>query len=225
MKTFVNSLVAAAALMGLALPAWAADQKITAEPKTAVEQKIATVDLNKVFTRYYKTVQSTAAIRAEADDIEKERAQMVDAEKKHKDEWQALIEKANDQAASAEARDRSTKDAKDKYAELEAEDQALTQFARRAGTRLEEKKRQRTEDIVKEILNVLGADAKAAGYAMVLDSSGASANGTPALLFSNGQNDLTDDLIKELNAAAPAASLDTNSVPAASATNSPPAAK
>ena len=215
MKTFVNSLVAAAALMGLALPAWAADQKITAEPKTAVEQKIATVDLNKVFTRYYKTVQSTAAIRAEADDIEK----------KHKDEWQALIEKANDQAASAEARDRSTKDAKDKYAELEAEDQALTQFARRAGTRLEEKKRQRTEDIVKEILNVLAADAKAGGYTLVFDSSGASANGTPALLFSNGQNDLTDALIKELNAAAPAASLDTNSVPAASATNSPPAAK
>jgi hypothetical protein len=38
---------------------------------------------------------------------------------------------------------------------------------------------------------------------MVLDVSGESANMAPLVLFSSGVNDLTDSLIKELNAGAP----------------------
>jgi hypothetical protein len=41
-----------------------------------------------------------------------------------------------------------------------------------------------------------------------LDISGDSANMTPVVLYSSGVNDLTETLIKELNAAAPAGSLD-----------------
>jgi Skp family chaperone for outer membrane proteins len=179
----------------------------------AADQKIATVDLSKVFEGYYKTIQSTASIRLEAADMEKERAQMVDASKKHEDEWRALIDKANDQAASPEARDRSKKDASDKYAELENDKQSLATYDRVARQRLGEKQHQRRDDIVKEITGVLNADAKAAGYTMVLDISGASANMTPVVLYSNGQNDMTEALLKELNAAAPPGSLDTNTLP------------
>ena len=44
---------------------------------------------------------------------------------------------------------------------------------------------------------------KPAGYTLVLDISGESANMAPVVLFSSGANDLTDNLIKELNAGAP----------------------
>lgn len=197
MKNVVHSLVLASAL--LALSAFAADQKI------------ATVDLSKVFDKYYKTIQSTASLKLEAADMDKERAQMIDSEKKHEDEWRALIDKANDQAVSAEARDQSKKAAADKYAELESDKQSLAEFNRVATTRLREKQHQRTEEILNEIRGVLNADAKAAGYTLVLDSSGVSLNSAPVVVFSNGQNDLTDSLIKELNAAAPPGALDTNS--------------
>ena len=83
---------------------------------------------------------------------------------------------------------------------------------------MHEKEIQRRDNIVAEIRNVLNADAKAGGFTLVLDSSGESANMTPFLLFSNGQNDMTDALIKELNATAPPGALDTNA-PAASITN------
>jgi hypothetical protein len=43
---------------------------------------------------------------------------------------------------------------------------------------------------------------------------------TPVVLYSNGQSDMTDALIKELNAAAPPGSLDTNT-PATSALTTP----
>jgi hypothetical protein len=41
--------------------------------------------------------------------VEKERAQMVESGRKHEDEWRKLIDKANDQAISAEERDKSKK--------------------------------------------------------------------------------------------------------------------
>jgi hypothetical protein len=103
---------------------------------------------------------------------------------------------------------------------LENDKQSITTFDRVARQRLEEKQRQRRDDIVKEIMGVLTADAKSAGYTMVLDTSGASANMAPVVLFSNGQNDMTDALIKELNATAPPGSLDTNT-PATSTLGGP----
>ena len=83
--------------------------------------------------------------------MEKERAQMIDAEKKHEEDWKALIDKANDQATSAEARDRNKRAASEKYSELENDKQSITTFDRVARQRLEEKQRQRRDDIVKEI--------------------------------------------------------------------------
>ena len=105
---------------------------------------------------------------------------------------------ANDQAVSAEERDKSKKAAEEKYRELESDKQSITEFDRVASTRLHEKEQQRRDDIVKEIRVVLNADAKAAGYTMVLDPSGESANMVPVVLYTNGQNDLTDALIKEV---------------------------
>jgi len=206
MKNPVTKILLAAALICAAIPSGAADQKI------------GTIDLRKVFDKYYKTIQSTVSLKQEAGEMEKERGQMIADEKKHEEEWRKLIDKANDQAVSAEERDKSKKAAEQKYSELESDKQAITEFDRVATSRLGEKERQRRDAIVAEIRNLLNADAKAAGYTMVVDSSGESANMTPVLLYSNGQNDLTDTLIKELNATAPPGSLDTN-LPAASTSN------
>jgi Skp family chaperone for outer membrane proteins len=177
---------------------------------SAAEMKIATVDLRKVFEKYYKTVQSTVIIKQDAADMEKERKQMVDKAKTHEDEWRNLIDKANDQAVSAEERDKSKKAAEEKYGELETDKQSISEFDRVASNRLHEKEQQRRDDIVKEIRHVLDADAKSGGYAIVFDSSGESANMVPVMLYNNGQNDLTDALIKELNSTAPPGTLDTN---------------
>jgi Skp family chaperone for outer membrane proteins len=167
------------------------------------EQKIATVDLARVFETYYKTVRSTVALKQEASDMQKERKDMVDAEQKQEAEWQKLIDKAEDQAVSAEERDKSRKAAQEKYREIGSAKQTIQEYDRASTARLREKERQRRDDIVKEIRGVLDADAKAGGYTLVLDVSGESANMAPFILFSSGVNDLTDNLIKELNAGAP----------------------
>jgi Skp family chaperone for outer membrane proteins len=146
------------------------------------EQKIATFNLRKAFDSYYKTITSTAALKQEAADVDKERTQMVENGRKHEDEWRKLIDKANDQSLSAEERDKAKKAAADKYAELETDKQYINTFDREAGARLREKEHLRRDDIVKEIEGVVAAHAKAAGYTMVLDPSGESANLAPVVL-------------------------------------------
>jgi Skp family chaperone for outer membrane proteins len=187
----------------------------------AADQKIATFNLRKAFDSYYKTIQSTAALKQEAAEVDKERTQMVENGRKHEDEWRKLIDKANDQSLSAEERDKAKKAASDKYAELETDKQYINTFDREASARLREKERLRRDDIVKEISAVVSAHAKAAGYILVLDVSGESANLAPVVLYANGQDDMTDGIIKELNAAAPPGSLDTNTPAASNLLHSP----
>jgi outer membrane protein len=166
------------------------------------EQKIATVDLQKVFEQFYKTQRSNMKFKQEAADMDKERKDLVDAGKKQEAEWQKLIDKAEDQAVSAEQRAKSKKAAEDAFRQVKSAEQTIQEFDRMSSAKLREENRQRRDDIVKEIRNVLNADAKAAGYTLVLDVSGESANMAPVVIYSSGVNDLTEGLIKELNAAA-----------------------
>ena len=89
-------------------------------PASAPEQKIATVDLAKSLRKFYKTVRSTQALKHEASDMEKERKDMVDAEKKQEGEWQKLIDKAEDQAVSAENAPGAKKPPRKNYAKSKA---------------------------------------------------------------------------------------------------------
>jgi Skp family chaperone for outer membrane proteins len=201
MKKMIQTLAVAAAALALASVCPLA----RASTNTMAEQKIGQVDLQKVFEKYYKTVRLQAALKQEAADLQKERNDMIDNGKKLEGEWQKLLDKSEDQAVSAEERAKSKKAAEDKFREVKAAEQAIQEYDRTSAARLEEKRRQRHDDIVHEIRGVLEAQAKAAHYTLVLDVSGDSANTVPVVIYSTGLNDLTEGVIKELNAGAPAA--------------------
>jgi outer membrane protein len=185
----------------------------------AAEQKIAIFNLGKALDSYYKTIQSTAALKVEETEASKEETQMIESERKHEEEFRSLVEKANDQAVSAEERDKSKQAAGEKRTELDNDKQSINEFDRMASAKLREKVRLKRQDIINEIEGVVQAHAKAAGYSLVLDSSGESLNGATVVVYTNGQDDLTDGIIKELNAAAPPGSLDTNTPATPSPTN------
>jgi len=167
----------------------------------AADQKIGTVDLHKVFATYYKTVRSNEDMRAKGADMEKEQKELENAELKLEDEWQKLIDKAEDQALSADERAKSKKAAESKLVEIKASKQNLQQFNVAANSKMREWERERRDNIVKDIKEVLKVQAKAAGYTLVLDVSGETSDMEPVVLYSTGVNDMTEGLIKELNAA------------------------
>jgi Skp family chaperone for outer membrane proteins len=170
------------------------------------QAKIGTVDLKKIFDGYYKTSQAQMNLREEASDKEKAFKQMGEDFNKSKDDWQKLNDKANDQAVSVEEREKSKQAGEKKFLELREKEAGLEEFRRSATAQLQEKTRRMRDKVVTEIREVLNARAKSAGYTLVLDTSGESGNNnTPLAIYTSGENDLTETVLNQLNATAPAA--------------------
>jgi Skp family chaperone for outer membrane proteins len=76
---------------------------------------------------------------------------------------------------------------------------------RRTHTRLLETKTQdMRQDLLKDISAVVNTMASEAGYTLVLEKSGNTMNLIPPVLFSQGSLEITDAVIKKLNAGKPA---------------------
>jgi outer membrane protein len=166
--------------------------------------RIATVDLGRVFTNYWKTKQAQVAIDEHRADIEKTDKEMVANFTRAKDEYQKVLDSVNDPAVSSEERDKRKRDAESKLRDLKEQDDNLAQFERGSQTSLQEQFKRTRDNIVSDIRVVVSAKAKADGYTMVIDTASQTVNGTPMVLYYvPGTNDITDGVTKQLNVGAP----------------------
>ncbi|MBC8001215.1 MAG: OmpH family outer membrane protein [Opitutaceae bacterium] len=174
---------------------------ITAGAQTP--QKIGTVDLRKLFDNYYKTKQADAALKEEAAEMDKQRKDMIEKFRKDEQDYQTARDKASDQAVSAESRDKSKKEADKMLVDLKEREAVIQAFERTARTQLAEKQRRLRDKVLVEIREVINQKAKAAGFNLVLDSAADSFNQTPVLIYTAGDNDITEQVLGVLNANAP----------------------
>ena len=168
------------------------------------ESKIAIIDLTRVFEKYWKTKQANAQLEEQKADISKRKKGMLDDYQKANDEYKKLLESANDQAASSDEREKRKSAAEKKLMEINEIQQTATLFQRNSDENLAIQVRRMTENLLRDIRDLIEAKAKAGGYSMVIDTSAKSLVGTPVVLYNNGQNDLTDEILSQLNAGAPA---------------------
>jgi outer membrane protein len=167
------------------------------------QTKIATVDLRKLFDNYYKTKLAQAAIQERAAQLDKDDKSMKDDLKKGSDDYQKLLQQANDQALSADERDRRKQSADDKLKQLQASKTAIDQFERQAQTTLGEQRQRMRDNIIVEIKAAVTTKAKAAGDTLVFDTAAETVNGTMAVVYTTGDNDLTESVLAQLNAGEP----------------------
>jgi outer membrane protein len=167
------------------------------------QTKIATVDLKKIFDNYYKKNLAQAAIKERADQLDKDDKSMKDDLQKGSDDYKKLLEQANDQALSADERDRRRQAADDKFKQLQSQKAAIDQFERQAQTTLGEQRQRMRDNILAEIKAAVAIKAKAAGDTMVFDTAAETISSTPVIIYSAGENDLTDAVLAQLNAGAP----------------------
>jgi len=165
--------------------------------------RIGTVDLRKIFDNYWKTKQADAALKDRAADLEKDHKTMLEEWKKAKDEYQTMLTAANDQTLSLEERDRRKKSAEDKLKQIKESEDTIAQYERQARSTIDEQRKRMRDTIVEEIRAAVESKARAAGYALVLDTVAESANNTPVVLYSNNENDMTKEVLAQLNAGAP----------------------
>lgn len=169
------------------------------------QYRIATVDLGRVFTNYWKTKQAQIVIDEKKSDIEKTGRDMLTTFNKAKEDYQKLMDSVNDPAVSALERDKRKKSAEDKLKDLKEQDNALAEFDRGSQASLRESLNRTRDNIISDIRITVSAKAKADNYSLVIDTAAVSANGTPVILYSApGDNDITEAVIKQINVGAPA---------------------
>ena len=151
------------------------------------QNRIATVDLRKIFDNYWKTKQADAALKDRQADLEKDHKTMLDDWKKTKEEYQTLLTDANNQTLSVEEREKRKKAAEDKFKQIKESEDTITQYERQARANLDEQRKRMRDRIVEEIRTAVNGKAKAAGYTLVFDTAAESANNTPVLLYSNNE--------------------------------------
>jgi outer membrane protein len=167
------------------------------------QTKIATVDLRKLFDGYYKTKLAQAEIQERKLQLEKDDKSMLDDFKKANDGYQQLLAQANDQAISADERDRRKQSANDKLKQLQDRKTTIDQYERSAQSTLSEQLQRMRDKVLVDIQAAVSDRAKAGGYSIVLDSAAQSTAATAIMVYHGSENDLTDEVLKQLNAGAP----------------------
>ena len=152
------------------------------------QQKIATVKMRELFENYAKARENDAAFKKKMSGVAGEAKAKRETFQKGKEELAKFAGNVNDPAAQA------------KLKELKEMEQGILQFENKARQEADEESRKIRKELLDEMRKVIDAKAKAGGYALVLNASAENAVGLPDVPYSSGENDITKDVLTELNA-------------------------
>jgi len=167
--------------------------------------KFGTVDMNRVFSEYYKTKNAQTkyaeAEKAANDDLNGR----VDTLKKSMQEISAINSDLEKTDLTKEARDAKLKEQQTKVAAARSMDREIADFRSAKQKTLQDQFLRMRKDIVDDIMKSVNDLVKAKGYDIVFDKSGLSAGAVPVVLFSRDDLDFSQDVISALNKNAPVA--------------------
>ncbi len=170
------------------------------------EVKVAVIDLKKVFDGYYRTKQADTQLKERAADFDKARSGLIEDYKKANADFTKLIESANDQAVSADERDKRKKEVEKKQSELKEQEDSIRKFDANSRQSLGEQQLRMRDSVLKDIRGAIEEKCKASGFQLVVDTAATSVNQTPVVIYTSllgSENDISDAVLKSLNASAP----------------------
>jgi outer membrane protein len=186
---------------------------LSAEAQT----KVASVDMKKLFNGSWKFKQSSTILEDRKTSHRKELKSMADDLDKISKEYKQLLEQANDPLISADEREKRKSAAAGKSKDVNNAKVALEQYQRQAETSLVELEQRLSSNLVAEIQKKVTARAKAGGYTTVINTAA-----TEVVVYADPAGDITESVLKDLNADAPPDWLkSTGSLPATLKPNSP----
>lgn len=168
------------------------------------QMRIGIVDYTKVVAGYWKTKEATTALKERREDLLKELKGLGENIKKGEEDYKKLLEETNDQAVSAAERDKRKSSAEAKLKSVSEDKERFREFDRNASANLKEQAQRMNERLDEKIRAVIASRAKSAGYALVLDSTARTAENRLVVAYTNGENDITESVLEQLNADAPA---------------------
>ena len=135
--------------------------------------RIATVDLSRVFTNYWRTKEADTFLQDRRAEMAKSEKELMGNLQKAQEEYKRLDAEARDQAVAAEEREKRKKATVDKLKDIEDLKADFDKFERQARADLSERYMRLRDNLLGEIRGVINSRAKAAGFMLVLDAAAA----------------------------------------------------
>ncbi len=152
------------------------------------QTRIAKVNVRLLFEGYQKAKEQDAAFKKRMVGVVGDAKAKREVFQKGKEELQKFQSNPTDPAAVA------------KIKELKEMEQSILQFEGKARTEAEEESRKLRGELLADMRKVIEAKAKAGNYSMVVNISNESPAGIPDVLYSTPEDDITKDVLTELNA-------------------------
>ena len=162
----------------------------------------ATVDIQRIFKDYHRTVAVQTEINVERAMIQKENSDRLARVREILQQVEELREKLDDPSIAESRRHRDLNEWNSKQQEGIALDRERREFLQRRNQSLNENMVQRMKGILDEIRRLVEEKAKTEDYDCIVDKSGLSGSQVPFFLHTPDAGDLTAILLQELNAAA-----------------------
>ncbi len=166
--------------------------------------KFGTVDMNRVFSEYYKTKDAQAKYADAETTANKDLNERVDVLKKSMQEISQINADLEKPELSKDLKDAKLKDRETKVAAARALDREITEYRSAKQKMLQDQFLRMRKDIVDDIMKTVNDLVKSKGYDIVFDKSGLSAGAVPVVLYSRDDMDFSPDVIAALNKNAPA---------------------
>jgi len=179
--------------------------------------KLIVVDMAKVFDSHYKSEEANAKFR---DAEQKAREQAEELNKQGQalvEEYKELAEQAKNALLTPEARTKAEGDAQKKLDEIRRKQEEVQGFRVNTERSLQQRIKTHRDLLLEEISKSVADMAKKQGATLVLDKSGPTLFGIPAVIYADPSYDITEQVIAEVNKdrpPAPAAPAATTPAPA-----------
>lgn len=162
-------------------------------------QHVATIDMDKAFTHYYKTIASEKSLNKQVELIKEQVTQMNTRYNKATADLQELMKESTSILLSESAREKKKIEAQNKESEIKTIGIALQTFSKEKKLDIENQQKNTRDEIVNEIKKVVELIAKTKNTELVLDTSGKTSNLISAVIYIQSNRDITEDVLKVLN--------------------------
>lgn len=163
------------------------------------QMKIGTVDMNKIFSSYYKTKDAETRINNAKTKAKQEFDDKMDQLKKDAADIKKLSDEVNNPALSKESKEDKMKALEEKKNQFGPAERELREFQTTQEKQLQDQAVRMRNGIVEEITKLVNDKVKSEQYDLVFDRSGNSLNGVPILVFARDTLDFSDEIITQLN--------------------------
>lgn len=172
-------------------------------PSANAQIKMGTLDMNAVFTQYYRTKDAEAKLNDARAAAKKELDERLETLKKSMDDINKINAGLEKPELSKSAKDTATKQRDEKVGEARNLDREITEFRSTRERQLQDQFVRMRKDIIDDIMKIVNDKVKSAGYDVVFDKSGLSMGQIPVILYSRADLDFSKEIVETLNKNAP----------------------